>query len=89
MKKQEHKPLMTPAEFLLYIGDGYTKVGARGSAGVVKRRYAAYVEAYSVKTYLEAYWCHMDDASKDATRAGLQDKDEGRQMILLLNEEKK
>lgn len=73
---------MTADQFLQYVGtdpgNGTTK---QQRLAIAKAKYAAYLKAYKVKTFLEAFRMGSVRWDYRAARCGLRDRDEGRRMV--------
>lgn len=76
---------MTQEQFFEYIGEAQSFYRLKGKALTTKarQRYAAYVNAYRVKSFLEAYYLSLDSANRHAAARGLADRDGGRPMLLV------
>ena len=74
---------MTHADFLDYIGETCVRAKGKAYTNLVKSRHVAYRKAYSVKTFEDAYFLHLDRPNYYAVKRGLRDRDTGLPMAEL------
>lgn len=72
---------MTVEEFLRYIGAAPGNGTKKQRLAIARAKYAVYVKAYRVETFLEAFRLGSVRWDYRAARRGLQDRDEGRKMV--------
>ena len=75
---------MSAEEFLEYIGEArFYRCKGKQRQSLARRQYAAYVRAFRVASFSEAYRLHLDTANHAATQKGLSDRDHGRPMAVV------